>query len=160
MTTSRIAWVIAVALPLALTTLAGEPTSGATTTARTLVAWNCTSAGLAKPTQIILACGDGNAVAEQLHWTKWTGTKAVGAGSLRQNDCTPDCADGTFHNYPARFTLSETTPVGHVRYFARVAISFTGKTPLGRRTESVKDCWDNPPSPGQPKCPADLQGAG
>jgi hypothetical protein len=158
----RIAWVIAVALPLALTMLAGQSTlgAGATTTGKPQVDWNCTAAGLVKPTQIILACGDGNAVAEQLHWTKWTGTRAVGAGFLRQNDCAPDCADGTFHNYPARFTLSETTSAGHVRYFTRVTISFTGMTPLGRKTELVKDCWANPPTPGQPKCPADLLGAG
>jgi hypothetical protein len=84
----------------------------------------------------------------------------VGAGALEQNDCKPDCADGSFESYPARFTLSETTPVGRVRFFTRVTINFTGKTPIGRKTESVKDCWDTPPTSGQPKCPANLQGAG
>jgi hypothetical protein len=170
--TRWMAWVMAVAVLLGLTgaTASGGAgaavgagaltTATAVATAKPLIDWNCTSAGLTKPPRIILACGDGNAVADQMHWVKWTSTKAVGAGDLKQNDCTPDCADGAFHSYPARFTLSETTPVGHVKYFTKVTISFTGKTPLGKRVESVKDCWDTPPTSSQPRCPANLQGAG
>jgi hypothetical protein len=155
--------VIGVLAPLGLFTLVGPGAlaSGATTAAvtRPFIEWNCVN-GKVKPSTIILACGDGNAVAEQLRWTQWKSARAIGTGILRQNDCTPDCADGVFSNYPARFMLTETTPVGHVKFFTRVTITFSGKDPVGKKTESVKDCWDTPPTPDQPECPANLQGAG
>jgi len=126
-----------------------------------LVDYACTVPGVAKPTTIILACGDGNAVAEQLHWQRWGTRRASGTGVVRQNDCTPDCAAGTFHVYPATFTLSEIVPANGRRYFTRVTIRFTKGVPLpGHRVESVKDCFDHPPAPFVPRCPADLQGAG
>jgi hypothetical protein len=124
-----------------------------------LVDSNCYAKGQARPARIVLACGDGNAVAEHLTWQKWTGQSAIGRGDLRGNDCVPDCAQGTFHNYPARFTLSETVVAAGRNYFTRVTIRFTAKAPSAKRVETVKDCFDSPPSPYVPRCPSDLQGA-
>ena len=127
---------------------------------QTLVDSVCLSMGRAKPAQILLACGDGNAVAEHLSWIDWGSTSATAMGVLVQNDCIPSCAGGTLHNYPARFVLSELVLADGRHYFTRVTIRFKGNGPGARRTESVKDCFDSPPAAYIPRCPSNLRGAG
>jgi hypothetical protein len=144
-------------------TYMGEAQASATASHATklaLVDWNCLSRGQAKPVRIVLACGDGNAVAEHLTWLKWSSSTATANGDLHQNDCVPDCAAGHFHTYPARFTLSETVSAAGRNYFTRVTMRFTHNEPTGKRSESVKDCFDSPPAAYIPRCPPDLQGAG
>jgi formate-dependent nitrite reductase cytochrome c552 subunit len=118
-----------------------------------LIDWNCTSPGRVKPTSILLACGDGNARAVHLTWQQWGTRLANGRGDLTQNDCSPDCADGTFHTYPARFALSKTVPTAGQRYFTRVTVRFTDQGPSGRRREVLTDCFASPPAAFIPKCP-------
>ena len=155
-------WVVVVFGLLAADPFGGmEQASAAAHTAKLpLVDWNCISPGRVKPAQIVLACGDGNAMAEYLTWAKWDDRSATATGSLKQNDCNPDCANGSFHTYPARFTLSETVPVAGRNYFTRVTIRFAQKGPSARRSEMVKDCFDTPPARYIPRCPADLQRSG
>jgi hypothetical protein len=48
------------------------------------------------------------------------------------NDCTPYCAAGKFHSYPADVIFSRSEPVpGHPgqRYFSRVTLRFPGGRP-------------------------------
>jgi hypothetical protein len=118
-----------------------------------LIDWNCSSPGRVKPTRIVLACGDGNAVAQNLTWSKWNATSASGTGVLRQNNCVPDCAEGTFHLFTARFVLSETVTVAGRRYFTSIKVRFVGAEPGGRRTEVLTDCDVNPPTASIPRCP-------
>jgi hypothetical protein len=125
-----------------------------------LVDATCTSPGLTRPDRIILACGDGNAIAQNLSWSKWGPRSATASGALRQNDCTPDCAEGTFHAFPARFVLSEMVAAAGRNYFTRVTIRFAGREPSGRRVETVSDCFVSPPERYIPRCPANLRGAG
>jgi hypothetical protein len=147
-------------LALSACTSGGPSTTGAAAPKLPLVDWNCLMTGQVRPARIVLACGDGNAVAENLTWLKWNSKAAVGMGKLNQNDCAPDCAQGTFHLYPARFVLSETVPAAGRPYFTRVTVTFADNNPAGQRVEMVKDCYDTPPAPYVPRCPADLQGAG
>ncbi len=131
-----------------------EPSDAATRPVKLpLIDWNCTSPGRVKPTRIVLACGDGNAVAQKLTWSKWNATYASGAGILRQNNCTPDCAEGTFHLFRARFVLSDTVTAAGRRYFTSIKVSFLGAEPAGRRTEVLTDCDVNPPAAYIPRCP-------
>ena len=118
-----------------------------------VIDWNCASPGRVKPVRIVLACGDGNAVAENLTWLKWGATSARGRGVLRQNDCTPDCANGTFHVFPAQFFLSHTVSAAGRKYFTSVKIRFSGSEPAGRRTEVLTDCDVSPPEAYIPRCP-------
>jgi hypothetical protein len=123
-----------------------------------LVDSKCTEPGQAKPSEIILACGDGNSVAQSLHWQKWGHTSAAGTGILRQNDCTPYCAEGTFHDYPAHFGLSDAVNAGGRQYFTMVKVTFTGKVPSPyKRSFSTSDCFVNPPARFLPKCPANIR---
>jgi hypothetical protein len=50
-----------------------------------------------EPEHIMFACGDGNFYVNHLHWNSWQRLRATARGVFHFNDCTPDCADGTFH---------------------------------------------------------------
>jgi hypothetical protein len=123
-----------------------------------LVVAQCTQPGQVKPSEIVLACGDGNSVAQQLHWRAWGRNSASGSGILSQNDCTPYCAAGTFHNYPAHFGLSDAVRAGGREYYTVVKVTFTGKvpSPYEKRSFSTSDCFVNPPAKFLPKCPANV----
>jgi hypothetical protein len=60
---------------------------------------------LVRPKTFILACADGNALFVKLAWTSWTPGLASAKGTLVLNDCTPFCAAGHFHRYPAVVVL-------------------------------------------------------
>jgi hypothetical protein len=59
------------------------------------------------PASIPVACADGSAVVTHLTWSTWTASKATGHGTLELNNCTPNCAGGTFSPFAATVTLSE-----------------------------------------------------
>ena len=134
---------------------AGLHASGATARPTTvpLIDANCSAPGAIRPARIVLACGDGNAVAQNLTWAKWNATSAKGTGVLRQNNCTPDCAEGTFHLFAARFVLSDPVTAGGRDYFTSIRVRFLGAEPAGRRTEMLTDCDVHPPSADLPQCP-------
>jgi hypothetical protein len=145
--------VLAGALVFGATAPAGATSRHATP----LVDAGCFSPGVAKPTKITLACADGNAVLEHLHWSAWGSQTAQGSGVMDQNDCTPDCAAGVFKTYPVKVALSRPVPADGRRYFVVVKVNFTSKaTPAGKRTESMSDCFVNPPKAYVPRCPANL----
>ena len=50
--------------------------------------------------------GDGTTSLWDMTWATWNSTVAVGAGTEKLDDCTPDCAAGTLHAVPVRVTLS------------------------------------------------------
>jgi hypothetical protein len=52
------------------------------------------------PTKVELACATDNAYLDNVTWSSWTSQSATGSGDLHLNDCTPDCADGTFQTFP------------------------------------------------------------
>lgn len=58
-----------------------------------------------RPSRILFACGDGNYFASHLSWDSWRVMRAVGEGLFHQNDCRPNCADGTFHDRRGRIVL-------------------------------------------------------
>jgi hypothetical protein len=44
-----------------------------------------------------------------MKWTTWSGTEAVGTGTYKINDCTPNCAAG--HVYPVATVVTLSQPV-------------------------------------------------
>jgi serine/threonine protein kinase len=70
----------------------------------------CGQAGFAqymevKPKQIVTS-GDGSGYVAGIAWSGWGGARATGAGTLKVNNCTPNCAQGTYASYPATVTLA------------------------------------------------------
>ena len=60
-----------------------------------------------EPSSIAFACADNNYGVEDLVWTSWTNTTAIGTGIVWQNNCTINCAEGTLSYYPATVTLTD-----------------------------------------------------
>ena len=50
--------------------------------------------------------GDSTTSLWDMAWATWNSTVAVGTGTEKLDDCTPNCAAGTLHAVPVRVTLS------------------------------------------------------
>jgi hypothetical protein len=93
--------------------------------------FNCQHAQV-KPSNFTLTCADGNEILTHLSWSSWTASAAHATGTEMVNDCTPYCAAGKFHSYPADVTFARSVPLpGHPgqRYFSRVTVYFPGARP-------------------------------
>jgi hypothetical protein len=96
------------------------------------VVLNCNDKPEARPGTYVLTCADGGMYLQGLHWTSWTAKLASGYGTFWENDCTPDCAAGHFHQYPALAMLWDTAKLkGYPgdRQYVRLTLVFTGKRP-------------------------------
>jgi Excalibur calcium-binding domain len=60
-----------------------------------------------RPSNVIVACGDGNFQLRQMRWRRWARPVARGRGTGLVNDCSPYCAAGSFHRLPIRVRLSD-----------------------------------------------------
>jgi len=53
--------------------------------------------------------GDSTTFLANMKWTTWSGTEAVGTGTYKINDCSPNCAAG--HVYPVAAVVTLSHPV-------------------------------------------------
>jgi len=51
--------------------------------------------------------GDSTTSLWDMTWATWNSAVAVGTGTEKLDDCTPDCASGTLHAVPVKVTLSK-----------------------------------------------------
>jgi hypothetical protein len=58
-----------------------------------------------KPKEITVS-GDGSGYVDSLSWAGWGTPRAIATGTLRVDDCVPNCAQGTYTGYPATVTLA------------------------------------------------------
>ncbi|MFD5407875.1 hypothetical protein, partial [Streptomyces griseorubiginosus] len=80
-----------------------------------------------RPTNFMLACGDGNSRLASLHWTRWDARGARAAGVNWVNDCKPYCAAGHFHAYPVTVRLDRTRPwkkQPQVSHYSRITLTY------------------------------------
>lgn len=133
------------------------PSGDAEPASHILVINDCANAGRYEPTAISLTCGDGSATAQDLSWSRWGASEAVGRGSVDQISCVPNCANGQDVSYRVLLTLGEPVrATSGMTYFTRINVSFLGSSPPnGSRDEVFKACYDSPPAPYIPRCPAD-----
>jgi hypothetical protein len=85
-----------------------------------------------RPASIMIACADGGLRLEDLTWTSWTAKSADAHGVLLANDCTPDCAQGTFHRFAGTFELSNPEPSSRGVVFSEVTATYTQTVPDNR----------------------------
>ncbi|MFH8336657.1 hypothetical protein [Streptomyces sp. AM6-12] len=103
-----------------------------------------------RPTDFILACGDGNSRLKGLQWSSWGTGGATGTGTNWVNDCKPYCAAGTFHPYPVVIRLSgDTQWKKHPSFdrFTQLTLTYTGARPEGFQRVMSYPLWDGPSSP-------------
>jgi hypothetical protein len=136
---------------------AAMPSGDAPPASSVLVDDDCANTGRYEPTTITFTCGDGTAAAQDLSWSRWGASEAVGHGTVNQVSCVPNCANGQDVSYRVQLTLSEPIKAASgTAYFTRITVTFLGSSPPGgSRTEMFKDCSDSPPAPYVPRCPAD-----
>jgi hypothetical protein len=108
--------------------------SGPAAAATQLVVFDCPgqAKALVKPRNFILTCADANSVLGKLSWTSWTPGVASATGVLEENDCTPYCAAGHFHSFPALVILWGDTAVKNrpgEHCYAKMTIILTGTRP-------------------------------
>lgn len=85
-----------------------------------------------EPAQIILS-GDGTAFVTGLLWTGWGSNGATGSGTLKLDNCEPNCAQGSFTDYQVTVVLSDLTGyVGGAAYATMMVVA--PGTPFGTRT--------------------------
>ncbi|MFG2881279.1 hypothetical protein ACGFYV_02965 [Streptomyces sp. NPDC048297] len=106
---------------------------------------DCAWARHVRPTDFILACGDGNSVLTHLNWTKWTDSGAVAEGMNAVNDCKPYCAAGTFHSYPVTVRLDRPEPWKKdpdVTHFTRMSLTYSDARPDGFTQVKTYPLWN------------------
>lgn len=68
--------------------------------------------------------GDSTLDATDLHWSRWGKRRAVATGTVRVNDCTPSCANGSWTTIRhERLVLSRPRSACGARYFTRVRLT-------------------------------------
>ncbi|QHC32914.1 MULTISPECIES: hypothetical protein [unclassified Streptomyces] len=134
------------------TASASPPTASVSPTARAgdRVLVDCFSHRNVRPTDFILACGDGNSRLKGLNWTSWGAGGATGTGTNWVNDCKPYCAAGTFHPYPVVIRLSGGTQwKKHPSFdrFTQLTVTYSGARPQGFQHVMSYPLWDGPTAP-------------
>jgi hypothetical protein len=92
-----------------------------------VVAVNCGKAEV-RPSSFVLACADGGAILNKLHWVSWQSV-AFGSGTEVVNSCVPTCVAGKAYSFPVLVTVwgAKARP-GHAgqRYFSEMTLIHTG----------------------------------
>ena len=96
-----------------------------------LVVFDCPGQhAMVRPKSFVLACADGNSAVQKLAWSTWASGLASAKATLVQNDCTPYCAAGHFHSYPALVVLWGSKAIGHGEHaYTRLTMILTGARP-------------------------------
>ena len=75
-----------------------------------------------------LLSGDSTAAMWNMTWPTWDAAEAVGTGTEKIDDCTPNCAAGTVHSVAVRVTLTGPATAEcagrSTRYWTRVSFSW------------------------------------
>lgn len=95
---------------------------------------DCLGKPTVKPAQIVLACADAGLGVRSLAWVGWGQPRAAGIGTAFANDCTPNCAAGHFHSYPAVIVLSGTQHCDGVTAYRSAQVAIVGSPPAAWRT--------------------------
>src|SRR5580698_6089177 len=72
--------------------------------------------------------GDSTAILYAMTWTTWSASAAVGSGTYKLDDCSPNCAQGTMYPVAAVVTLSQPvkacSPSGTRWFWSRASFEF------------------------------------
>ncbi len=101
-----------------------------------------------EPSSIVLACADDGVRIEGLSWAGWTATTARGHGTLWENQCVPDCAEGKFARYPVAVTLFAVKPSSEGPWFSRLTLTWErGRPPNQTPGTFALEAPGSPPKP-------------
>jgi hypothetical protein len=89
---------------------------------------NCSQPPQVKPEHIILTCADATLAVDKIVWNSWTVDGATGHGVEFQDNCVPNCAQGSATYSPVTIRLSGATPPNFRYTSAVVTNQNTGKS--------------------------------
>lgn len=99
------------AAPTQVPTSAAPPGIGSVSDVTVCIAPVVSCAGeLKSQPETILLSGDGSLFVNDLSWTGWGSAGATGHGTLKIDNCEPNCAQGGFKDYEATIVLDDLTP--------------------------------------------------
>jgi hypothetical protein len=112
---------------------APQPSASSSVSVASSTVWfDCTHHGQVEPSNYILTCASAGSVLGHLVWKSWAAQQAVATGVHELNNCTPNCAEGKFIDYPVIVTLWRSEPVSGQpgeQYFTRITARYTGRRP-------------------------------
>jgi hypothetical protein len=85
-----------------------------------------------KPVELVLYCADAGQILNEITWSSWTPTEAIGAGTSTANDCEPSCAEG--NDVISSVEINLTIPVTSEslkRVFSNIEIQYDKVQPSG-----------------------------
>lgn len=139
----------------ALATAAGTPTAARSAPAPSVqsaerptglpVLVDCFSHPEVRPTDFLLACGDGNSRLASLNWSRWDGDAARAQGVNWVNDCEPYCAAGRFHAYPVTVRLDRPEPWKKrpgLSHYSRITLVYPDSRPERVAQTVSYPLWD------------------
>jgi hypothetical protein len=84
----------------------------------------CTARGQMKARPVMMTTsGDGSLYVTGITWRDWATGTAAGAGTAHADDCTPNCAQGTYREFPATITLTSPRPWRGDMAYSRETVS-------------------------------------
>ncbi|MFJ9907248.1 hypothetical protein ACIRVK_30900 [Streptomyces sp. NPDC101152] len=133
-----------------LAAAAGTPSAARTASAPAAhaprpVLVDCTWHPDVRPTDFVLACGDGNSRLASLRWSQWGTTSARAEGVNWVNDCKPYCAAGHFHKYPVIVRLDHPRPWKkhpQVSHYGRITLQYPAGRPDSFPKTVSYPLWD------------------
>jgi hypothetical protein len=139
----------------ALATAAGTPTAARSAPAPSAqsvqqaadppVLVDCFGNPETRPSDFLLACGDGNSRLASLRWSRWDADTARAEGVNWVNDCEPYCAAGRFHGYPVTVRLDRPEPWEkrpRLSHYARITLVYPDSRPERVARTVSYPLWD------------------
>jgi hypothetical protein len=85
-----------------------------------------------KPVELVLYCADAGQILNEITWSSWSSTEAIGAGTSTANDCEPTCAEGkdVISAVEIKLTKPVTSESGK-RVFSNIEIQYDKVQPSG-----------------------------
>ncbi len=92
-----------------------------------------------KPKFLSNTCADLGSALFNIRWSVWSSLGGVGEGKYRENNCNPNCAEGTISTKPATVNLTNLIFDGKRYFFTTAKIRFKGVSYADGEYEFI---WD------------------
>ena len=93
-----------------------------------------------RPELLMLTCASGGMRVEKIIWSTWSSNGAVGYGTYLENDCKPDCSQGSYDSVPVYLTLSESVDHKGKIFLKTLEITADQGRELPKEQQKIK--WD------------------
>jgi hypothetical protein len=92
-----------------------------------------------KPVELVLYCADAGQILNQITWSSWSASEALGEGTSTTNDCEPSCAEGKDVISAVEIKLNKpVTSESGKRVFSQIEIQYDKVQPSGVMDEVLE----------------------